>query len=173
MNASLHSTVIADQSSGEHFGRDILRAADELRTAAGAEMKIAFPSRLKRYAIPGLPPSSISRARKGSSCSAAFRFSLVLLALRAGGASEAVAQRLIDWLQSVKDRLWASREIDPEQLDALIQMEQRIDASEDMEETDYLLRVPGSCRRWISHLRQRRAHDSVLIQALERAGGES
>lgn len=94
--------------SGAHNVADLVRITRALRLRAAAEVRAAFPDDLKRYALPGMPRTTISRARMGSSCSPAFRFGLLFVALRSGGATRDRAQRLVDAAQDLVNLLWGS-----------------------------------------------------------------
>lgn len=139
----------------------------DLRVGAAREMRAAFPGELKRYALPRLPETTLSKARLGYMCGPFFRAGLCILALKVGGAPRERAQRLVDWLQDLVDQWWPPVGEPTPDMPELVRTEQEIDGAEDREETDYLLGIPGARTRWLGMLRRRRAHDCTLIQRLE------
>lgn len=94
----------------------VLPILEELRAEAAAVMCAAFPGALKRYAIPLLPASTLSKARRGYASSMVYRHDLALLGLWAGGAPREQGQLLADHAQDVVDRLWPVSEVDPRQI---------------------------------------------------------
>jgi hypothetical protein len=94
----------------------VLPILQELRSEAAAVMCAAFPGSLKRYVIPLLSESSITKARRGYACSMVYRHDLALLGLWAGGATREQGQLLADHAQGVVDRLWPVQEVDPRQM---------------------------------------------------------
>ncbi len=142
----------------------VLRVVEEIRVEAGEEMKRAFPGALKRYALPYLPESTLSKARMAYVCCPLFRAALCIVALRVGGAPRERAQRLVDSLQALVDRLWPKEEAEAS-ADELVRKETRIDGAEDREQTDMLLGVVGARERWLECLRERRALDATLLRA--------
>jgi hypothetical protein len=130
----------------------------------GAEMRAAFPAGLKRFSFPGLPETTLTRARQGSACSAFYRSALVLLALRVGGAPRERAQRLVDRLQDLVDRLWPPEEIPPTK--QLSRQEQAVDGAENVAQLDYHDDVPGASARWADLLRERQAITRTLLLRL-------
>lgn len=81
--------------------------------------RAVFPGALKRYAIPLLPASTLSKARNAYPCSPVYRHDLCLLGLWAGGAPRSQAQLLVDHAQDVVDRLWPAEDADARQLSLL------------------------------------------------------
>lgn len=94
----------------------ILLLLQELRAEAAAVARAAFPGALKRYALPLLAASTLTKARRGYSCSPVYRHTLCLVGLWAGGAPREQAQLLADHAQGVVDRLWPVDEVDPRQM---------------------------------------------------------
>jgi hypothetical protein len=164
------STAISGTMRGGVAGRakkpgEILRLSDEIRQSAGELMDTVFPAHLKRFAIPRLPESTITKARRGYVCNPFFRAGLCVLAIVKAGGTREQAQRLADWMQELVDVFFPVSTDDAE-LEAMIRCEQGIDAAEDIEETDFLLRVPGADVRWLRKLQERFALDRSLIRAL-------
>jgi hypothetical protein len=89
-----------------HSFADLVRATQLVRRRAAVEMRHAFPGDLDRYAFPGLPRTTLSRARMGSTCAPAYRFGLLILAIWWGGGNRAEAQRLVDAAQDLVDLLF-------------------------------------------------------------------
>lgn len=71
----------------------------KVRWECARTMEAAFPDRLARFAIPGLPVSTISKGRRGYESSALYRLCLGIAALWLAGAPEAQAQALVDQAQ--------------------------------------------------------------------------
>lgn len=155
---------------------EILRIIEEMRTGAGELMREVFPGSLKRYVLPHLPASTISKAREAYVCGAFFRAGLYILALRIGGAPRERAQRLVDHLQEWVDRLWPVATPDAPVTD-IVRKAQETDTQEDAAETAYLaaviegdpVRIAAAREAWVTLLRQCRADERSLLLAL--AGG--
>lgn len=138
---------------------------EDLRVEAGEAMKEAFPGSLKRYALPLLPASTLSKARLAYVCCPLFRMGLVILALKVGGADKARAQRLVDRLQRLVHRLWPESEAPAPK--EIVSKVQEIDAAEDVARTEYLMGVPGAGERWLDLVEQQQALVPQLIDGLE------
>lgn len=147
----------------------VLLVMEQMRTEAGEQMRAAFPGALKRYGLPLLPPSTISKARLAYVCCPAFRAALCILALRVGGADRARAQRIVDWLQSWIERLWPEEEAKPAR--EVVPEHQAADAEEDMARTAYLTGAPGGRERFLAAVQRCHALAPTLIEALEAEGG--
>jgi hypothetical protein len=103
---------------------ELLQVMEYLRLRAAAETSAAFPGSLKRHALPNLAACSLSKARRGYRCSAAFRFGLYFLALWVGQSDRARAQRLADYAQDLVDLFWPAAAEDPLAL-SLIEQERQ------------------------------------------------
>jgi hypothetical protein len=90
-----------------------------LRLEAAAVMRSVFPDRLKRYTLPLLPASTLSKARHGYRCNPLYRFDLCLVGLWKGGAPRERALLLVEHAQDVVDRFWAAEVPDARQLSLL------------------------------------------------------
>lgn len=96
--------------------REVLPMLEALRTEAATVVTDAFPGGLKRYTLPLLPESTITKARRGYTCSPVYRHDLCILGLRKGGAPRERAQLMVDHAQDLIDRLWPVEEEDPRQV---------------------------------------------------------
>lgn len=167
------TTVALPGRSGAKKPGELLRVIDSLRVESAELMREVFPGNLKRYAIPNLPESTISKAREGYVCSAFFRASLYILALRLAGARRERAQRLVDRLQDLVNKWWPADQSSA--LEEMLDQEGDADAEEDRAEMRYLLNpnCPERRAEYLAAVKKYQALLPGLIQTLEAEGSSS
>lgn len=147
----------------------ILLLLQALREESAAVARAAFPGSLKRYAIPLLPESTITKTRRGYACSLVFRHDLGIVALWKGGAPREQGQLLADHAQDLVDRLWPVAEVDPRQISLL---ETETESEANPLQARYQGGDEGVVPDLIDRLRrQRAALGTFLLSLVARADG--
>lgn len=144
-------------------------ALDALQVEAAGIMEELFEGvsgkRINGAALPGFGRHGISRAANGCATNPLFRVVGLFVLMRRLGMSGELAQRIIDWMQEVKDAVFPAEDLPP--LEEVLDREADLDAEDDPHQ-QRIGRIPGAAARMLTAKRRQHAFDRTVIQALRR-----
>lgn len=171
MIAPLNLLAALPLSAQPHNSGATVRLMDVLRDEAALELDAALHGatgkRIARADVPGASRTGLSRAANGCESNPLYRLAAVLVLMKRLGMGRERALRLVDWLRELVDQIWPEEE-EARDFGEVMGAEQAIDGEEDRYQVDACLGIPGAAERMLEVVRQRRAHDAVVISALRR-----